>query len=193
MYNSNRFRFPQQVPSHPVNKGWRKISSKGNRRSREVHDSVSDKNGSPVVASSSDGRELSVEPVKELHESIVKELNSPPQWYQMPFPPYDIQENMMKCIQEGLQSKGELARPLIVTEVPTGCGKTLALLCSVLQFQRAVRQLSCKEQLHFFKEQQPKHFNLSHSPRGNSLEFTDREKDISKSVRKGKRKKKGYE
>lgn len=75
--------------------------------------------------------------------------------YQMPFSPYDVQQKMMNCIEEGLEGKGKHAKPLIVTEVPTGCGKTLALLSSVLQFQHRVSQLSSKEQLHFFKEREP--------------------------------------
>lgn len=190
MNNSNRIRLHQQAPSHPANKGWRKVSLKGNRRGGEVHDNLSDENGLAVVASSCDGRELSVESVKEFHESKAKDFKKTHQWFQMPFSSYDIQEKMMKCIQEGLQSKGKLAKPLIVTEVPTGCGKTLALLCSVLQFQLAVRQLPCREQLRFFKEQQPKHFNLSHSPCEKIQEFSEGGEDISQKVRKGKPKKK---
>lgn len=85
----------------------------------------------------------------------VKDSKEPCPLYQLPFSPYDVQRKMMRCISEGLGGKGKHARPLIVTEVPTGCGKTLALLSSVLQFQLQVSQLAAKEQVQFFKERQP--------------------------------------
>eukprot|EP00796_Vickermania_ingenoplastis_P008260 gene8260-5780_t len=58
------------------------------------------------------------------------------QWYHMPFPPYDVQREMMKFIQQGLNAKGRDAVPVLALEVPTGCGKTMALLSAVLQFQQ---------------------------------------------------------
>lgn len=45
----------------------------------------------------------------------------------------------MQAITDALLSAGPAAVPVVATEVPTGCGKTMALLSSVLRYQAAVK------------------------------------------------------
>ncbi|KAH8609756.1 DEAD 2 Helicase C terminal domain [Trypanosoma vivax] len=64
--------------------------------------------------------------------------------YHMPFEPYGVQKEMIKVINASLLSAPSHA-PIAAVEVPTGCGKTVALLSSVLQYQAALGKLSQPE------------------------------------------------
>lgn len=63
----------------------------------------------------------------------------------LPFDPYPIQQEMCDTIQSVLTSHKPHVVPVAVAEVPTGCGKTMALLSSVLRYQQALKRMSAKE------------------------------------------------
>ncbi|CAD2216489.1 regulator of telomere elongation helicase 1 [Angomonas deanei] len=58
--------------------------------------------------------------------------------FRVPFEPYSVQCDMVDHIREGLRSVNP-QQPIIGLEVPTGCGKTIALLAGVLEFQRLIK------------------------------------------------------
>ncbi|KEG15342.1 putative helicase-like protein [Trypanosoma grayi] len=64
--------------------------------------------------------------------------------YAMPFEPYAVQAAMMQTITRCLHSSSPPI-PVAAVEVPTGCGKTLALLSSVLSYQGALENLAPHE------------------------------------------------
>ncbi|RNF27499.1 helicase-like protein [Trypanosoma conorhini] len=64
--------------------------------------------------------------------------------YDMPFEPYPVQRDMMQAITTCLQSSSPVI-PVAAVEVPTGCGKTLALLSSVLRYQATLELLAPHE------------------------------------------------
>lgn len=70
----------------------------------------------------------------------------------MPLTPYPVQEEMMRAIATTLTAGGCDARPVVATEVPTGCGKTVALLSSVLEFQAGAKRMTSKEADRYFLE-----------------------------------------
>ncbi|KAF8283123.1 putative helicase-like protein [Trypanosoma cruzi] len=64
--------------------------------------------------------------------------------YDMPFEPYPVQREMIHTITNCLQSSSPIL-PVAAVEVPTGCGKTLALLSSVLRYQATLEKLTPQE------------------------------------------------
>lgn len=91
----------------------------------------------------------------------------PYRWYDIPFPPYAVQKIMMDTIRGGLEEDGSDAKPVLVLEVPTGCGKTLALLSSLLQFQQEVRKKTEKELNTFFDSRRQWNPNNKSASRSN--------------------------
>lgn len=77
-------------------------------------------------------------------------------WPLFPFEAYDIQKEMMSFTKEGLEAVGNASKPVLAMEVPTGCGKTMALLTSVLQFQNRLHTLNSRELVTYFKERYAK-------------------------------------
>ncbi|CAJ1044420.1 putative DEAD2/Helicase C-terminal domain containing protein [Leishmania shawi] len=63
----------------------------------------------------------------------------------LPFTPYPVQQEMSRMIADVLHSASPHVVPVAVAEVPTGCGKTMALLSSVLQYQQELKHKSPKE------------------------------------------------
>ncbi|CCD15481.1 unnamed protein product, partial [Trypanosoma congolense IL3000] len=71
--------------------------------------------------------------------------------YVMPFEPYAVQKDMMQTITTSLLSSSPHL-PIAAVEIPTGCGKTLALLSSVLRYQAELEKLTPHElEQHFRK------------------------------------------
>lgn len=83
----------------------------------------------------------------------------PKEWFDLPFRPYLVQREMMRFTREGLQASGASAKPVIAVEVPTGCGKTMALLSSVLQFQQETRRMAKQELDSYFNQRYAMCFN----------------------------------
>lgn len=86
------------------------------------------------------------------HHNIHESQYKPKEWFDLPFRPYSVQRQMMNFTGEGLRAVGVSAKPIIAVEVPTGCGKTMALLSSVLQFQQETRRMEKKEAETYFKQ-----------------------------------------
>ncbi|KAG5500489.1 hypothetical protein JKF63_03583 [Porcisia hertigi] len=63
----------------------------------------------------------------------------------MPFTPYPVQQEMGSAITDVLHSSSPHVVPVAVAEVPTGCGKTMALLSSVLRYQQELKRKSPHE------------------------------------------------
>lgn len=55
-----------------------------------------------------------------------------------PFALYDVQQRLVETTTRGLLRR----EPTVAVELPTGCGKTMALLFAVLRFQRAAQSAS---------------------------------------------------
>lgn len=65
--------------------------------------------------------------------------------YTLPYKPYPVQEEMMRTMASLFDSNGAAAVPVLAMEVPTGCGKTLALLSGVMQYQAKLKGMTDKE------------------------------------------------
>lgn len=73
----------------------------------------------------------------------------------MPFTPYAVQHEMRTAIMDVLHSACPRVVPVAVTEVPTGCGKTMALLSSVLQYQQELKRKTPKEADAYLRARRP--------------------------------------
>ena len=60
--------------------------------------------------------------------------------FRMPFAPYQVQQQAADLISQQLNSSSR-SHPVVAIELPTGCGKTLTLLTSALQFQEYIKSL----------------------------------------------------
>ncbi|GET90084.1 helicase-like protein [Leishmania tarentolae] len=74
---------------------------------------------------------------------------------ELPFMPYPVQQEMMHTIANVLHSATPHAVPVAVTEVPTGCGKTMALLSSVLRYQQELKRKSPQELEAYLRQRRP--------------------------------------
>lgn len=83
---------------------------------------------------------------------IVKCMQS----FELPCEPYSVQVEMMAFLDAGLDASGSEAVPVLAAEVPTGCGKTLAVLSSVLRYQQSLRRLTTKELQEYMKMRRTK-------------------------------------
>lgn len=60
----------------------------------------------------------------------------PPDQFEFPFPPYEIQKDFMKTLYETLEL-GQLG----IFESPTGTGKSLSIACASLQWLKGINFL----------------------------------------------------
>ncbi|TPX40958.1 hypothetical protein SeLEV6574_g06319 [Synchytrium endobioticum] len=98
--------------------------------------------GSPERSPSQASSQASRRPVKRVKRGADLELNGIQ--ISFPFKPYDCQIKLMESILQALQSRGNA-----LIESPTGTGKTLCLLCSVLAWRdkwKARKSLHAMEQ-----------------------------------------------
>lgn len=76
--------------------------------------------------------------------------------FSLPFTAYAPQSELMCCIESALQhgnpSEASTPSSFVAAELPTGCGKTVALLSAVLRFQRGLATKSQLEIDRFFAE-----------------------------------------
>jgi Rad3-related DNA helicase len=63
----------------------------------------------------------------------------------LPFTLYPVQQEMCATISNVLTSCKPHVVPVAVAEVPTGCGKTMALLSGVLRYQQELKRMTAKE------------------------------------------------
>ncbi|KAG5474737.1 hypothetical protein LSCM4_03913 [Leishmania orientalis] len=73
----------------------------------------------------------------------------------LPFTPYPVQQQMCSTITDVLRSASPHVVPVAVAEVPTGCGKTMALLSSVLRYQQELKRKSPKELDLYLRQRRP--------------------------------------
>ncbi|KAG5475077.1 hypothetical protein CUR178_04527 [Leishmania enriettii] len=73
----------------------------------------------------------------------------------LPFTPYPVQQQMCSTIIDVLRSASPHVVPVAVAEVPTGCGKTMALLSSVLRYQQELKRKSPKELNLYLRQRRP--------------------------------------
>ncbi|CBZ28531.1 helicase-like protein [Leishmania mexicana MHOM/GT/2001/U1103] len=73
----------------------------------------------------------------------------------LPFTPYPVQQEMIRMITDVLHSANPHVVPVAVAEVPTGCGKTMALLSSVLRYQQELKRKSPKELDAYLRQRRP--------------------------------------
>lgn len=73
----------------------------------------------------------------------------------MPFTPYPVQQEMGSAIASVLTSSKPHVVPIAVAEVPTGCGKTMALLSEVLRYQQQLKRMTPKEAEVYLRARQP--------------------------------------
>ncbi|CAM69394.1 helicase-like protein [Leishmania infantum JPCM5] len=84
----------------------------------------------------------------------------------LPFTPYPVQQEMIRMIADVLHSASPHVVPVAVVEVPTGCGKTMALLSSVLRYQQELKRKSPKELDAYLRQRRPSGERRKAPPKG---------------------------
>ncbi|KPA85307.1 putative mitochondrial Helicase-like protein [Leptomonas pyrrhocoris] len=97
-----------------------------------------------AAASQSSSASITVSPSPSLSASLA-----------LPFTPYPVQQEMCATVANVLKSCKPHVVPVAITEVPTGCGKTMALLSGVLRYQQELKRMTPGEAATFVHARRP--------------------------------------
>ncbi|KPI89447.1 Helicase-like protein [Leptomonas seymouri] len=99
----------------------------------------------------------------------------------LPFAAYPVQQEMCAAIARVLKSCKPHVTPVAVVEVPTGCGKTVALLSAVLQYQQELKRMTPKEAESFLHIRRPPWQLSAPNPKGKKKKSCSGDKTTLKS------------